>query len=88
MVAERGEYLLGHSAERRRAPRRDLLTDLVQAEVDGARPLGAPLARMEGRIALDRLLDRFPDLSADPENPPRFMRSFDINGVDELRVRV
>lgn len=212
MVAEMGEYLLGHAAERRRTPRRDLLTDLVQAEVDGERLkddelvnfatvlllaghitttllvgntvlcldahpdqqaavradrallpsaieeslrylspfavvyrasteatelggqqvpadqitavrlgaanwdarrfddpmafdvrrdpnphlgfgrgihfcLGAPLARLEGRIALDRLLDRFPDLSADPENPPRFMRSFDINGVDELRVR-
>ncbi|MEV4733199.1 cytochrome P450 [Saccharopolyspora sp. NPDC049426] len=209
MVTEMRDYLLGHAAERRRRPRRDLLTDLVQAEVDGERLsddeivnfasvlllaghitttlllgntvlcldehpdqlaavrddrallpsaieeslrylspfavvyrattrateigerevpadqviavrlsaanwdarrfdspatfdvhrdpnphlgfgrgihfcLGAPLARLEGRIALGLLLDHFPQLSTDPRRPPTFMRSYDINGVNEL----
>ncbi|GAA2785411.1 cytochrome P450 [Saccharopolyspora taberi] len=46
--------------------------------------LGAPLARLEGRIVLDILLDRFPKLRTDPDNPPVFRTNFEMNGVREL----
>jgi cytochrome P450 len=46
--------------------------------------LGAPLARLEGRVALNILLDRFPELRTDPDNPPVFMPSPDVGGVREL----
>ncbi|GGS07194.1 cytochrome P450 [Streptomyces aureoverticillatus] len=48
--------------------------------------IGAPLARLEGRIALDILLDRFPVLRADPENPPTFLPSPDLTGVKTLTL--
>ncbi|WP_405958450.1 cytochrome P450 [Streptomyces phaeochromogenes] len=48
--------------------------------------LGAPLARLEGRIALDILLDRFPVLRADPEHPPTFLPSPDLTGVKTLTL--
>jgi hypothetical protein len=42
--------------------------------------LGAPLARLEGRIALGALLDRFPRLRTDPDNPPVFLASPEVSG--------
>ncbi|WP_158842545.1 cytochrome P450 [Saccharothrix deserti] len=46
--------------------------------------LGAPLARLEGRIALDILLDRFPRLRTDPDRRPTFMPSPNLTGVQTL----
>ncbi|MFD6070369.1 cytochrome P450 [Amycolatopsis lurida] len=49
--------------------------------------LGAPLARMELRIALPALLRRFPDLAlADPEEPLDFRVFSLVYGVRTLRV--
>ena len=50
--------------------------------------LGAPLARLEGRIVLDVLLDRLPQLRTDPDHPPTFMASNEMNGVHELPLLV
>jgi cytochrome P450 len=46
--------------------------------------VGAPLARLEGRVALNILLDRFPNLRSDPDRPPRFLPSLSMTGVKEL----
>ncbi|MFE9743634.1 cytochrome P450 [Saccharothrix saharensis] len=46
--------------------------------------LGAPLARLEGRLALGVLLDRFPRLRTDPDRPPTFMPSPNLTGVQSL----
>lgn len=46
--------------------------------------LGAPLARLEGRIALNILLDRFPELRTDPQQPPEFIPSPNMTGVRRL----
>ncbi|GAA3027910.1 cytochrome P450 [Streptosporangium longisporum] len=46
--------------------------------------LGAPLARLEGRIALGMLLDRFPRLRTDPDEPPQFLASPNLTGVRRL----
>ncbi|WP_338057404.1 cytochrome P450 [Streptomyces yunnanensis] len=46
--------------------------------------IGAPLARLEGRVALNILLDRFPNLRSDPDRPPRFLPSLSMTGVREL----
>ncbi|MBB5154103.1 cytochrome P450 [Saccharopolyspora phatthalungensis] len=46
--------------------------------------LGAPLARLEGRVALNILLDRFPNLRTDPANGPEFMPSPNMTGVRKL----
>ncbi|QES47201.1 cytochrome P450 [Streptomyces venezuelae] len=46
--------------------------------------LGAPLARMEGRIVLDILLDRFPALRTDPALPPTFMQADHMTGARTL----
>ncbi|MER7077388.1 Cytochrome P450 [Saccharopolyspora kobensis] len=48
--------------------------------------LGAPLARLEGRVALNLLLDRFPALRTDPTTPLKFMSSPDAMGVSELTL--
>ncbi len=51
--------------------------------------LGAPLARLEARIALTTLFGRFPDLGL--EQPPeslRWRRSFLLRGLEELPVAV
>ncbi|WAS96660.1 cytochrome P450 [Nannocystis poenicansa] len=45
--------------------------------------LGAPLARLEGRVALGILLDRFPDLRVDPEGP-EFIPSPNMTGARKL----
>ncbi|MGP4018409.1 cytochrome P450 [Saccharopolyspora sp. 5N708] len=46
--------------------------------------LGAPLARLEGRVALNILLDRFPRLRTDPANAPEFIPSPSMTGVRKL----
>ncbi|MFC0435420.1 cytochrome P450 [Kutzneria buriramensis] len=50
--------------------------------------IGAPLARLEGRIALNALLDRYPGLAVDPADPPVFFPSPDMIGVRGLPLRV
>jgi cytochrome P450 len=37
--------------------------------------IGAGLGRLEGRVALDVLFDRFPELATVPGDPPRFIRT-------------
>ncbi|GAB3413653.1 cytochrome P450 family protein [Flindersiella endophytica] len=49
--------------------------------------LGAPLARLEGRIALNILFDRFPALRTIPERPPAFMETTEMTGVTTLPLR-
>ncbi|WP_086825614.1 cytochrome P450 [Streptomyces sp. NRRL B-24572] len=50
--------------------------------------LGAPLARLEGRIALRTLLDRFPRLELDPEAEPwEWLQGLLMRGVRHLPVR-
>ncbi|WP_163507304.1 cytochrome P450 [Fodinicola acaciae] len=46
--------------------------------------MGAPLARLEGRVALDILLDRFPVLRTDEANPPTFMPTPEMTGTRTL----
>jgi cytochrome P450 PksS len=49
--------------------------------------LGAPLARMEGQIALTTLFQRFPDLRlAEPAETLRWRRSLVLRGLEELPV--
>lgn len=50
--------------------------------------LGAPLARLEGRIVLNILLDRYRELRTDPANPPTFLRAWDMTGVSTLPLLV
>ncbi|MFH8470698.1 cytochrome P450 [Streptomyces sp. NPDC017991] len=49
--------------------------------------LGAPLARLEGRVALNILLDRFPRLRTDPADRPTFLTPPDFTGVWTLPLR-
>ncbi|HEV2781327.1 MAG TPA: cytochrome P450 [Actinophytocola sp.] len=51
--------------------------------------LGAPLARLEGQIAIGRLLDRFPDLAlaTDPA-ALRWRNSTLLRGLEHLPVRL
>ncbi|MFD9335347.1 cytochrome P450 [Streptomyces sp. NPDC060028] len=50
--------------------------------------IGAPLARMEGRIAVRGLLERFPDLAADPAGGlPQWLPGSLMRGVSRLPVR-
>ncbi|KIF03234.1 cytochrome P450 [Streptomyces sp. RSD-27] len=50
--------------------------------------IGAPLARMEGRIAVRGLLERFPDLALDPEGGPlEWLPGALMHGVSRLPVR-
>ncbi|QIB42408.1 cytochrome P450 [Streptomyces aureoverticillatus] len=46
--------------------------------------LGAPLARLEGRIALGILLERHPELRTDPDNPPVLMANPELTGPRTL----
>lgn len=48
--------------------------------------LGAPLARLEGRVALSLLLDRFPRLRVDPDRAPTFLPSPNLTGVQTLHL--
>ncbi|WP_241845206.1 cytochrome P450 [Streptomyces silvensis] len=46
--------------------------------------LGAPLARLEARVAVNILLDRYPTLRTDPDNPPEFLPIPDLIGTSKL----
>ncbi|GAA3872283.1 cytochrome P450 [Celeribacter arenosi] len=48
--------------------------------------VGAPLARLELRVALPRLFDRFPDLTVTA--PPRYADIWHFHGLEDLRVRL
>ena len=48
--------------------------------------IGAPLARLEARIALSRLLARFPALEAVDE-APRWRRLINLRGLEVLNLR-
>jgi cytochrome P450 len=48
--------------------------------------LGAPLARLEGRVALNILLDRFSALRTDPDHPVEFMPTPTMTGVRSLHL--
>ncbi|MEV0198877.1 cytochrome P450 [Nonomuraea sp. NPDC050691] len=48
--------------------------------------LGAPLARLEGRVALNILLDRFGPLRTDPGDPVTFMPAPTMTGVRRLSL--
>ncbi|GAA0247674.1 cytochrome P450 [Saccharothrix mutabilis subsp. mutabilis] len=50
--------------------------------------VGAPLARLEGKVTLNVLLDRFPKLTIAEDRVPTFSRSAEICGVDRLPLRV
>ncbi|WP_027940596.1 cytochrome P450 [Amycolatopsis taiwanensis] len=46
--------------------------------------LGAPLARLEGRVVLNILFDRFAHLRSDPDDPPRFIPAPSLTGVSKF----
>ncbi len=48
--------------------------------------LGAPLARLEGRVALNILLDRVDPLRTDPDDPVRFLPARTMTGVRRLAL--
>ncbi|WP_028925890.1 cytochrome P450 [Pseudonocardia acaciae] len=50
--------------------------------------IGAPLARLEGRVVLNILLDTYRELRTDPAAPPVFMSSTITNGVEALPLLV
>ncbi len=51
--------------------------------------LGAPLARLEGAIAINAMLARFPRLRlADPDAPLSYKGSFFLRGLSALRMRI
>jgi cytochrome P450 len=50
--------------------------------------IGAPLARLEGRVALNILMDRFPGLRTDPDSPPQFQPNPAMTGVRTLPLLV
>jgi cytochrome P450 len=47
--------------------------------------LGAPLARMEGRLVFEALLQRAPNLRLD-RPPPRYRQNFNLRGLESLHV--
>lgn len=49
--------------------------------------LGAPLARLEGRVALNILLDRLDPLRTDPDDPVLFIPTPSLTGVRRLPLR-
>ncbi len=50
--------------------------------------IGAPLARLEGRVALNILFDRYPALRTIPGEPPKFQVNPNMTGVRELPLSV
>ncbi|GAA1262097.1 cytochrome P450 [Saccharothrix xinjiangensis] len=48
--------------------------------------VGAPLARLEGRVVLNALFDRFPRLRVDPDREPVFLPSPNLTGVRSLHL--
>ncbi|WP_437828942.1 cytochrome P450 [Sorangium sp. So ce1153] len=49
--------------------------------------LGAPLARLEARVALERLLARLPRLRLDPEQPPERAQAIGFRGYRRVTAR-
>jgi cytochrome P450 len=49
--------------------------------------IGAPLARLEGRIALELLFTRLPNLRLDREKPMRLTTHYFLRGPQELHLR-
>ena len=49
---------------------------------------GAPLARLEGKVALNILLDRLPGLRTIPDDPPTFVPAPTMTGVSRLPLTV
>jgi cytochrome P450 len=47
--------------------------------------LGAPLARLEGRLVFEALLRRLPGLRLDGA-PPRYRQNFNLRGLEALEV--
>jgi hypothetical protein len=47
---------------------------------------GAPLARMEGQIAFETLLTRFPEMSLAPDEDIRWRPNLGLRGLTELHV--
>jgi cytochrome P450 len=50
--------------------------------------VGAPLARLEGRIVLTTLLDRTRDITLDPTQPPRWVRSLQARRHERLPIQL
>jgi cytochrome P450 len=50
--------------------------------------LGTRLARLEGRVAVNALLDRFPEFTIDDSRPTAFFPSEDMVGVRSMHVRM
>ena len=50
--------------------------------------LGAKLAREEGRVAVQALLNRFPDMTLDPEEGPEWLDAMVPRGTRRLPVRL
>jgi hypothetical protein len=50
--------------------------------------VGAPLARLEGRVAMNILLDRLPNLRTIPDEPPVFVPTPNMTGVSRLPLLV
>lgn len=50
--------------------------------------LGAPLARLEGQIALRSLIERFPDIALVPGHVPGWIDSLILRGMDSMPVRL
>ena len=49
--------------------------------------IGAPLARLEGKIALGMLLERYPTLSVDQTTPAEFQNPYVMIAVKRLPLR-
>lgn len=50
--------------------------------------LGAKLAREEGRIAVQALFERFPEMALDPDEPPEWLDAMVPRGTRRLPVRL
>jgi cytochrome P450 family 144 len=50
--------------------------------------VGAPLARIEGRIVLTQLLEQTSSITLDPEHPPRWVESLMVRRHERLPVHV
>jgi cytochrome P450 len=48
--------------------------------------IGAPLARLESRVVIETLHDRFPDMRTDPGDPPEFQPNPYVTAVRRLPV--